>query len=296
MKSDNAQAPDMRFLMICDPLAREGDGDQGGDGGDQGSDGDQGQGDGGSLLQNRGGNADDQGGQNNDGDQGGAFVIPDKFLVKNAAGEIDHKGTLEKLGQSYTHLEKRLGAGEAPPETPDKYKLDKYLPDGYDEKPEAMKPIIERFHKAGLNNKQLQEVMNVFGEQLANGLAQEKADMTAAMGTLKQAWKGAEYDKNMERANVALNTLAAPEEVKAITGDPKLMNNPNLIRLLAAMGRELEDDHSARDSIDAAEIDSLDELYTSEAYTNAKHKDHDRVVTKMQAAFARGYKPPKLRN
>lgn len=260
-----------RFITIIDPHAREGEGD--GEGG-------QGVG----LLTGAAGADSGEGHDDNDG----GFTIPEKFLVNGADGTPDYKAIVEKALPAYVNLEQRLSAGEAPPEAPDKYKLDKYLPDGYEANPEKEKAILAKLHGLKLNNAQAQGVLSYYGELLGQGLAQEKADMATAMGTLQKEW-GTEYEKNLGRANMALSTLSTPEEVKAITGDPKLMNNPALIRLLARMGEELEDDKAAN-QMGAGEIEDIDQLRRSEAYLNEKHPDHGRVREKVAAAYTRGYK------
>ena len=216
------------------------------------------------------------------------FVIPEKFLVKGADGKEDWQQIARKALPAYTALEKRFGAGEAPPETPDKYKIDNYLPDGFERNPEREKGVLAKLHPLGLNNKQAQGVLGLFGELLGGAVAEEKADMESAMAALKGEWQES-FDKNMGRANYALSTLGDAETVKAITTDPKMMNNPALIKLLAKMGENLEDDTDAN-QIHGGEIEEIDQLKRSEAYLNEKHPDHARVVAKVSAAYARGYK------
>ncbi|KAB0665647.1 hypothetical protein F6V25_07960 [Oryzomonas japonica] len=222
---------------------------------------------------------------------GGAqpFTVPDKFMVKGADEQPDYKAIVEKMGQSYNHLEKRLGTGDVPPKTADEYKLDKYLPDGFDAKPEAVKPILEKFHKAGLTNAQLQVVMGTFGEQLSAGLAAEKAGHAQATEALKKTW-GESFGQNMGAANTALAAYTADDpELKAQFSDPKLANNPAIIRLLAKVGADLGEDRPAG-GLDGATAESIDEIRKSKAYTDSKDPGHAEAVRKVTEAYAKGYK------
>lgn len=216
------------------------------------------------------------------------FAIPEKFLVKGDDGKPNWEQVAKKALPGYLELEKRLGAGEAPPESADKYKIENYLPEGYERNPEAEKVVLSKIHELRLNNKQAQGVLSFYGELLGQGLAAEKASMESATAGLKEAW-GKEYDRNMNRANFALSTLAEPELVQQVTSDARLMNNPSLIRLLARMGEELEDDRTAN-QMSAGEVDDIDALRRSEAYLNEKHPEHKRVKEKVAAAYAKGYK------
>lgn len=280
--------PFLIFPILTDPLPREGEGtgEGAGAGGDQGAGSGAGEGTGGGQQGLLTGDP-PQGGQG--GQPPAAPEIPEKFLVKGADGQIDHKATLEKALPSYLNLEKRFGAGEAPPESADKYKIENYLPEGYDRNAEAEKAILGKMHGLGLSNKQAQGILSLYGELLGDAVAQEKAGFDAGQAALKEAW-GESYTKNLGRANFALSTLGDADTVKAITGDPKLMNNPALVKLLAKMGENLEDDTTAN-QMEAGEIEATDALMRSAAYLDPNHADHKHVVAKVIAAFARGYKP-----
>lgn len=255
-----------RFLTIPDLRAR--DGEEGGLGAEAQ----------GGLL---GDNGDDSG--------TGEFVIPEKFLVKSDAGEVDYQAVLKKALPAYTQLEKRMGSGEAPPKSADEYKLEPYLPEGSTMPPESEKRIFTDMHALGLNNKQLQGVMGLFGNYLGESIAQEKTSAETAMASLKQVWPGeGEYDQNLKLADSTLK-LVAPELYPLITKDPKLQSNPVLIRLLAIVGADLKEDTS-REQLDSASVETITALKRSEAYLDAKHPDHKDVVARVSAAYQKGYK------
>lgn len=219
--------------------------------------------------------------------KGDEFTIPEKFLVNGEDGKPNWEAIARKAIPSYGNLEKRFGSGDAPPETPDKYKIENYLPEGYERNPEGEKKVLASLHSVGLNNKQAQGVLALYGSLLGEGLAAEKASMEKASAELKTEW-GADYDKRMSRSNFALSQ--APETLtKAITTKPHLMNDPDVIRLLDFVGEQFEDDKSANE-MGAGEIEDVDQLRRSPAYMDEKHADHGRVVAKVNAAYARGYK------
>lgn len=271
-----------KFLTVLDLGAREGDGGDGGQGGD-GGEGGQAAG----LLNDGAGD----GGQGGDG--GGEFTIPEKFLVKNEAGEVDHLAVLKKALPAYTHLEKRLGSGEAPPKSAEEYKLEPYLPEGSAMPPESEKRIFGDMHALGLNNKQLQGVMGLFGNLLGEGMAQEKATAEASMATLKQVWpEDSEYKANMALANHTLKMVAPAELYNEIVADKHLQSKPAFIRLLALFGDEFKEDTS-REHMDDAAAESITTLKRSEAYLDIKHPDHKSVVAQVTDAYSKGYKEKK---
>lgn len=282
-----------RFLSIADPHARDGEGGEGGAGGEGGEGGAAGQG--GGLLGDQGG-AGGEGGAGGAGGAGGEdeeFTIPEKFLAKTADGAIDYQAVLKKALPAYTAMEKRMGSGEAPPKSADEYKLEPYLPEGSTIPPESEKRIFGDMHALGLNNKQLQGVMGLFGTYLGENIAQEKASMESAMSSLKTVWPGeGEYDKNLKQANYALKMLAPAPLYKSVTSDPKLMSNPALVQLLAAMGDELKEDTS-REHLDDATTESIGTLKRSPAYLDTKHPDHKSVVAQVSEAYSKGYKDKK---
>ncbi len=272
------------FPRIKDLFARDGDGGEGGgDGGQGGGSGDGGQGSGLLSGENNGG-FQRQGGK---GEGGEGLTIPDKFMVRGEDGSEDWKAIAQKVLPSYGELEKRFRAGDAPPESADKYEIADYLPEGFERNQEAEAKVLGKLHELNLNNTQVQGVLAYYGELLGEGVAQQKASMEAAQAELKQSW-GEDYQKNIARSNFALSV--APANIrKDIISDPTLMNNPSVIRLLEFVGREFEDDSTAN-QMGPGELEDIAKLRNSDAYLDPKHPDHKRVVAKVSAAYPRGYK------
>lgn len=217
------------------------------------------------------------------------FTIPDKFMVKGADEQPDFKAIVEKIGQSYTHLEKRLGTGDLPPKTADEYKLEKYLPDGMEPNQEALKPILGGFHKLAMTQRQVQGVMSMFGEQLGAGQAAETATREAGLAALKTAW-GDTYDQQIINAKAGRDAYTATDkELAAILATPKYANDPVVIKLLANVGADLNEDRPAN-TLDGAAAESIDEIRKSKAYTDTKDPGHADAVRKVTDAYAKGYK------
>ena len=256
---DNAQAPIKKIWIKHDLLTGEGDAG-GGDGG-----------------------AGDDGGAGG----GGGFQIPDKFLVKAEDGTADVMKSLEKVHGSYAELEKIVGSVGLPPKTAAEYKLDKYLPDGVETKPETMQPILEKFHAAKLSNSQVQAVMSVFGEQIAAGIESNKAAFEAGQAALKESW-GDDFDKQVGNANLAKRAYFDDDMIQQMQ-QQNLDNNPVVLRLLAKIGAELNDDKLPA-TMNPADMDNIDTLRNSEAYRNPRHPEHKLTVAKVTAAYEKGYK------
>lgn len=209
----------------------------------------------------------------------GQFEVPEKFLAKKEDGSVDWEAVTKKAIPSYRELEKRLGSGELPPKTADEYKVEKFLPEGFEANPEAMKPVLGKMHELGLNNKQVQGMLTLYGDLLGQGVATEKASMEQALTNLKAYW-GDETPKNLELANKAVAVYADDEEKKLLS-DPKIANNPALLRLLAKVGADLGEDRIPGGSSTGGGDSELESLRRSEAYWDDKHPDHKATVDKV---------------
>jgi hypothetical protein len=219
---------------------------------------------------------------------GGELDIPEKFLVKGADGNPDFKAIFGKMAPSYSELEKRLGSIGMPPKSADEYKLEQFLPEGFEAKEEAVKPILAKFHDLGLTNKQAQGVMNVYGETLGGAVASEKSAYEAGVAQLKQTW-GDAFEQNLTKAKAAVSVYGTPEERQALLSNPKYANDPVLLRFFAKVGADLSEDKLPAE-FHAGGADNIDELRKSEAYLNGKHPDHMATVAKVNAAYKQGYK------
>lgn len=219
--------------------------------------------------------------------------IPEKFLVKNAQGEIDPQASARKVEEHRTNLEKRLGSGDIPPKTAAEYKL----PD----LPEALKDakldegLLGKFredaHKWGLNQAQFEGVMNKYFE-LAPTLvnAGQQVSMDDTVKALKETW-GDSYQANAQAAWRGMTQIAqlaglSPDEVEAELG-----NSPAFNRIMAAVGQQLREDKSVNPGGSASGGGGMEEaarIQMSDEFRNPKNPGHKAALAKWNAIVTKG--------
>lgn len=223
-------------------------------------------------------------------------VIPEKYRVSNAEGQFDLDASARKLAEAHGHLEKRMGSGDAPPKSAAEYTatVPDNFKDTFDPTTDAgFKAFTEKAHAAGITQKQLDVVMDAY-YQMAPGLvaAGHALDEKSATTALKEVWATPEaYSDNIKHAYNAANVLAQKAGVPLETlMDPTgLGNNPAFIRVLAALGPEFaEDVLPGGTSVGSAlDDDAVNALMRSEAYTNPRHADYEKVSAQVRSHFAR---------
>lgn len=218
--------------------------------------------------------------------------IPEKYRVVKEDGSLDLDASSRKLADAYGSLEKRFGAGEAPPKDASEYKVT--VPDALKEAldpatDEGMKGFLAGAHAAGLNQAQVDFVMGKYFElapQLAAGAAQ--LDANAATTELKKTWATeADFNRNVRNAFVGANAAAqkAGIDINEVMNGP-LGNSPQFLRLMAALGPEFAEDQ-APGAASMVSGDDINKLMLSEAYTNPRHVDHAKTSAKVRAYFER---------
>lgn len=214
-----------------------------------------------------------------------AGTIPEKFLVKDAAGTVDYEATLSKLGGSYTALEKKLG--EPPPGTAADYHLEPFMPDGYDLKAEKQTVILEQFHGMGLTNKQANGVLKLLGSSFGEALDADTNLAATSVATLKARW-GEKFDTNLAAARKAIGYYV-PEDLRDALKDPRVGSNPLVLELMMKVGKELAED-TLPSTWDTAQTEDIEKLRNAEAYRNEKHPDHLRTIRLVNDAYVKGYR------
>ena len=143
----------------------------------------------------------------------------------------------EELDKFYT----RLGR----PETPDKYDLKRpEMPEGvgYDEELETHFRTMA--HKAGLNNRQVQGLLDSYNaiqlQRITAADAQMKQSTEETTKALQQEW-GAGFEKNLNLAMNAVQTFGG-EELKKELDATGLGNHPLLIRAFAKIGEKFSEE------------------------------------------------------
>jgi hypothetical protein len=228
-----------------------------------------------------------------------AEFIPEKFHVKGQDGELDVQASARKMAESYTNLEKRSGSAASAPESADAYEIK--VPDeikgtleekGVDIKADPeIKDFLGRAHAAGMTQAQIDVVMGEYfklAPQIANGAA--ILDVRGATEQLKEVWStDADFQRNAHLAYAATSAAieragVSMEEVEAAG----LGNNPTFLRLMAALGGEFQEDNAPGGAVlKAFGEDDITKLEMSEAYTNPKHPDYDKVSKQVRAWYER---------
>jgi hypothetical protein len=130
--------------------------------------------------------------------------------------------------------------------------------------------------------------MNLFGETLSAGLAQDKAAHEAGIATLKQEW-GEEYEKNLNLATSAVAAYGTPELRQEIQNS-KLRNDPLFIRFASAVGADLHREGDLPNDLENAGGETLETLRAHPAYMDATHPEHGDILRKVNALYAKGAK------
>lgn len=220
--------------------------------------------------------------------------IPEKYRVAKEDGSLDIEASTAKLLDGHTALEKRFGAGEAPPKAPEDYKPEV---EGFDfeelKGDEKYQSFLKGAHARGINNDTLSWILGEYatraGDDVGGGVmstAEFKAEMQANHWTTP-----AEYQENMALGLKAIRAYAPDITAEELAGIP---NSPTVAKILAAVGKEVGEDRQVQtQALSAADFDTqLAALQASEAYNNASHPEHQQSVAKMQELFDKRYAKP----
>jgi len=220
-------------------------------------------------------------------------LVPTKYQVRDSAGALDQRATVERLANGYTSLSSRMGEFGMRPEHPDGYKLEKLsadltrdevLGDPY------LKKTLEKMHGLGLTDDQASEVLNIALTEFAPQLLADdlRRDVANVQEELRSAW-GDEFGTNLRHAWNAATALAQKANFDIGEMDRALGNNAAFLRLMAVLGPEIGEDGNVNAGSGTGGVQSIEALETSEAYTNPKHPQHEEVSTRVRNYYARRY-------
>lgn len=220
----------------------------------------------------------------------------EKFRTFKEDQSFDLEGTAIKQAEAYSNLEKRFGNYEAPPKTIGEYTF-QGLPEGVDAAEIAGDPVTQKFletaHKLGMGNAAMNELFSFAMKEWAPALLEGNTavsieecntELRKVFGTEEsfKAETGAAY-----RASQAFATEGeGPGSFERL--EQKFGNDPDFIAFCANVGREMKED-SSPNAGQTSTGQSLDEMMASEAYTNPKHKDHERVSNAVRQQYQRKY-------
>lgn len=211
--------------------------------------------------------------------------LPEKYRVKGDDGAVKVEDSAKKLAEAYGALNKRMVDTGLPPESPDKYEFK--APEGKEslELDAAMTAEAKKgLHGLGLTQKQYQGVMEMYVNSL-EGMVTRGTVMGAAKATeaLAASWGQPDtptFKANLGYAKKAFDAFADDGDKAAID---KIGNDPVTLRILAKIGRELQEDTSGAANVMAPE--SLETLMKDPAYMDPRHARHAEVKAKVTAHF-----------
>ncbi|AYL05139.1 hypothetical protein [Enterobacter kobei] len=225
------------------------------------------------------------------GEPGANDWLPEKFRVVGEDGKLSIESSARKLAENYTHLEKRMGSGDAPPKTSDEY-APKVEVEGFNWEEFKADPRMQSFmktaHAKGITNDQMSFILGEYAQrapELVGGAAE--LDSQSATTQLREVWKtDAEFKQNIGLAFRAFNSLADDADKGRID---EIGNNPMVIRMLAKVGAEMQEDAPAGGDVNLEEQQSIRDLMKSPAYMDPKHADHERVSAQVKAYYQKRY-------
>lgn len=108
------------------------------------------------------------------GEPGANDWLPEKFRVMGEDGKLSIESSARKLAENYTHLEKRMGSGDAPPKTADEY-APKVEVEGFNWEEFKADPRMQGFmktaHAKGITNDQMSFIWANTHSELLSWLA-----------------------------------------------------------------------------------------------------------------------------
>lgn len=222
--------------------------------------------------------------------------IPEKLRVMKDDGSFDLEASSRNVAQAYSALEKRMGtAGATPPKDASEYvvTVPDTLKDAFDPATdEGMKGFLSGAHAKGMTQDQVDFVMSNYFEMAPKLVAGSQVlDAQSAETELKKAWATeADFKRNMRNAFVGASAAAqkAGLDINDIMTTSPLRNNPDFIRLMAALGPEFQEDAGVGAPAMTAQQD-IDAMMTSAAYTDTKHPDHAKVSAAVKKHFERRF-------
>ena len=147
--------------------------------------------------------------------------------------------------------------------------------------------FLKGAHAKGLNNSQVSYLLGEF-QQRVQLFEQAKNDPAVAEAELRKTWQtDAQLEQGLASAYRAASAFAGDQETLARL-DKKFGNDPDYLRLMANIGKELGEDKPAG-GLTSVESDTLESLMGSEAYTNAKHPEHSKTVARVRSLYQKRY-------
>jgi hypothetical protein len=222
----------------------------------------------------------------------------------NAEGELN----ISELMKSYAHTKKLVGKDKIVvpdgstseedmrkiyhklglPEDIEQYNIKNTLPEDVQVNEALMNGYKQAAHKAGILPNQAQQILDFFNNTVAESSKQQQEEAQRAydesLNNLKTEW-GEGYQKNVDRADLALKHFADEETIKALNQEG-VLGSTTLTKLFAKIGSGLKEDNSFNDKATATVGLTPDEIpskiaefydpntHVGKAFMNKGHKDN----------------------
>lgn len=207
--------------------------------------------------------------------------LSDKFKVykDDTNTDLDINSTLQKLNDSYTALEKKLGSRSVL-STPKPVELD--LSEFEESYLENNKDLVELAKASGLSKDTFKAITDLYNNKLNSVLEfKEQETYESTIDQLESMW-GKDTETQINYANDAIIKLGFSEdEINNVA------NNVAFIKLAAAFGSQLGEHKAPLNTTNSTS--TLKELMTSEAYSNSKHPDYKSVHEQVKALYEQGH-------
>jgi hypothetical protein len=198
---------------------------------------------------------------------------------------------LPKTEEEYNEVYTKLGR----PEDPNKYETN--IPEDYQQyfKQENLDEFKNVAHKIGLNNNQVNALLdyqiNSIKFEQENEPASIAAEKSQTEQILKQEW-GYDYEKNVRAADRALDVYG-DDELKNLMTNTSAGNNPAVIRFFAKLGSEVTEDmakNTQNNRLAVSPLDAKEEIQKIMNDSNhAYHKGEQTAVEKMRQLHEKAY-------
>jgi len=172
------------------------------------------------------------------------------------------------------------------PESSDKYELN--IPEGLEIEEEVLKGYKEKFHKLGLNNSQVQEILVERAKEVAMYNARkEAADKETINNSITALRKelGAKYEPNMKNAQAVFNKFAS-EKMKKIVAETGIGSHPEFIKFMMdvakTMGTDVFVNGGGVGVTPQTAASEIAKIKAGGAYFDANHPEHQAAKQRVR--------------
>jgi hypothetical protein len=182
------------------------------------------------------------------------------------------------------------------PEAPDKYEVawPENVPGVFEWSDETKSEFLAEAHKAGLNNRQVQNLLDWNARSATTIRRNVEALGEQTVSELREKW-GGNYERNISVSQRAAQKLGGQELID-ILESTGLGNHKVFIELFHRIGKMMIEDEMMPAEFDGIQNgeDALAEVQkimgdAKGPYWNRQHPEHDSTVAKVKALFERAY-------